>query len=206
MATILSGALHKHHLSAHAARSTSRARLSLPTGLLLTEPAHLGGAAQTAWGAAAAVYKSITLVASLLLSANVLLLVGLYSASRVVGAGIVAASLLNVINLGQLLVGGGLCAVAAGLHARSEGGGGGLHADTILLALGGGVAGVSILGLLASRLHSGCLLRLYGLCALLGVTCLAAFVCVRMWRVCRRRVCSMAASWLAHSASTTGHS
>ena len=158
--------------------STTRARLSLPTGLLLTEPAHLGGAAQTAWGAAAAVYKSITLVASLLLSANVLLLVGLYSASRVVGAGIVAASLLNVINLGQLLVGGGLCAVAAGLHARSEGGGGGLHADTILLALGGGVAGVSILGLLASRLHSGCLLRLYGLCALLGVTCLAAFVCV----------------------------
>ena len=53
-----------------------------------------------------------------------------------------------------------------------------MHADTILLALGGGVAGVSILGLLASRLHSGCLLRLYGLCALLGVTCLAAFVCV----------------------------
>ena len=129
--------------------------------LLLTEPAHLGGAAQTAWGAASAVYQSITLVACLLIAANVLLLAGLYSATKVVGSGIVAAYLLNVVNLGQMIVGGGLCAVATGLHARSDGGGGGLQADAVLLVLGGGVLAMSLLGLLAARLYSRCLLRLY---------------------------------------------
>ena len=39
--------------------------------LLQTEPDKLAPAAQTAWGAAAAVYQSITLVASLLSGANV---------------------------------------------------------------------------------------------------------------------------------------
>jgi len=144
--------------------------------LLLTEPAHLGGAAQTAWGAASAVYQSITLVAVLLLSANVLVLAGLYLATRVVGVGLVAASLLNVINGGQLLVGGGLCAVAAGLHARSDGGGGGLHVDAALLGLGGGVLAMSLLGLLAARLHSRCLLRLYGAVATFITLGLLAFV------------------------------
>lgn len=144
--------------------------------LLLTEPQHLGGAAQTAWGAASAVYQSITLVACLLLGANVLLLAGLYAAARVVGSGIVAASLLNVVNLGQLLVGGGLCAVAAGLHSRSNGGGGGLHADAILLVLGASVLAMSVLGLLASRLYSRCMLRLYLWLATLVTLGLLAFV------------------------------
>ena len=46
---------------------------------------------------------------------------GLYAAARVIGTGVVAAGMLDFINLGQLLVGGGLLAVAAGLHARSDG-------------------------------------------------------------------------------------
>ena len=144
--------------------------------LLLTEPAHLGGAAQTAWGAASAVYQSITLVACLLIAANVLLLAGLYSATKVVGSGIVAAYLLNVVNLGQMIVGGGLCAVATGLHARSDGGGGGLQADAVLLVLGGGVLAMSLLGLLAARLYSRCLLRLYLWLATLVTLGLLAFV------------------------------
>ena len=49
--------------------------------------------------------------ASLLLACNLLLLLGLWAASRVIGWGVVAANLLNVINSGQLLVGGGLVAV-----------------------------------------------------------------------------------------------
>ena len=96
--------------------------------------------------------------------------------SRVVGAGFVARQLLDVINLGQLLVGGGLCVVAAGLHARSEGGGGGLRADSSLLILGGGVLAMATLGLLASRLHSRCLLRIYGFLAMLITLGLVAFV------------------------------
>lgn len=144
--------------------------------LLMTEPAHLDGAAHTAWGAASAVYQSITLVAALLLAANALLLFGLYSACHVVGVGIVAANTLTVVNLGSMLVGGGLCAVAAGLHARSDGGGGGLEADTALLVLGGAVLAMSALGLLASRLHSRCLLRLYGGFALAVTVGLLAFV------------------------------
>lgn len=142
--------------------------------LLLTDTG--GAASATALGAAAAVYESITHVGIGLLAANVLLLAGLLSASRVIGAGIVAASLMNVINGGQLLVGGGLCAVATGLHTRSDGGGGGLHADSTLLALGGGVLAMAILGLLASRLHSRCLLRIYEGFALLLTLGLLGFV------------------------------
>jgi hypothetical protein len=96
--------------------------------------------------------------------------------SHVVGVGIVAANTLTVVNLGSMLVGGGLCAVAAGLHARSDGGGGGLEADTALLVLGGAVLAMSALGLLASRLHSRCLLRLYGGFALAVTVGLLAFV------------------------------
>ena len=48
--------------------------------LLLTEPGHKEGAARTAWGAAAAVYQSITFTALLLVVANVLLLAGLHFA------------------------------------------------------------------------------------------------------------------------------
>ena len=141
--------------------------------LLLTEPAHLGGAAHTGWEAASAVYQSITLVASLLGASNVLLLAGLYSASRVIGVHVIAANLLNVINCGQLLVGGGLCAVAGGLHARSDGS---VHADAALLVLGGGVLSMSLLGLLASGLHSRCLLRIYGAFSLLVTLKLLLFV------------------------------
>ena len=143
---------------------------------MLTEPAHLQGAAQTAWGAAAAVYQSITFVAVLLIGANVLLLAGLYSATRVVGVGIVAASLLKFFSTSQLLVGGSLCAVAAGLRVRSDGGGGGLNADTTLLVLGGAVVTMSLLGLLAARWHSRCLLRLYEILAMLITLGLLAFV------------------------------
>ena len=141
--------------------------------LLLTEPKHMGGASSTAWQAASAVYQSITFVAALLTGCNALLLAGLYSASRVVGAGIVASQLLVVVNCGQLLVGGGLCAVAAGLHERSDGS---VHADAALLALGVGVIAMSSLGLLASRLHVRCLLRLYSGCATLVTLGLLAFV------------------------------
>ena len=143
--------------------------------LLLTEPQHMNGAARTAWGAAAAVYQSVTLAATLLLGCNVLLLAGLYAASRVIGAGVIAAHMLNVINCSQLLVGAALCAVAAGLHARAEGS---VHADAVLLVLGASVLALSSLGLLASRLHSRCLLRLYELLALLVTLGLVAFVVV----------------------------
>ena len=141
--------------------------------LLLTEPQHMNGAARTAWGAAAAVYQSVTLAATLLLGCNVLLLAGLYAASQVIGAGVIAAHMLNVINCSQLLVGAALCAVAAGLHARAEGS---VHADAVLLVLGASVLALSSLGLLASRLHSRCLLRLYELLALLVTLGLVAFV------------------------------
>ena len=54
--------------------------------------------------------------------------------------------------------------------------GGGLHADSALFALGGGVLGMALLGLLAARLHSRCLLQLYGAAWLLLTLGLVAFV------------------------------
>lgn len=142
--------------------------------LLLTEPKHMNGAARTAWGAAAAVYQSVTLAAMLLLGCTVLLLAGLYETSKIIGPAVIAAHMLNVINCGQLLVGAGLCAVAAGLHARADGS---VHADAALLVLGASVLAMSSLGLLASRVHScPCLLRLYGLLAMLITLALIAFV------------------------------
>ena len=143
--------------------------------LLLTEPSHKHSAAQTAWGAASAVYHSITLTASLLATCNLLLLLGLYTASRVIGWATVTANLLTVINLGQLLVGGGLVAVAAGLHSRSDGS---LHADAALLVLGAGVLVVSSIGLLGSRLHSTCLLRVYSSLSTLVTAALLGFVAI----------------------------
>ena len=141
--------------------------------LLLTEPTHKDGAAQTAWGAASAVYQSITLTASLLLACLGLLLAGVASAGHVIGWGVIAANLLNVINGGQLLVGGGLVAVAAGLHQRSDGS---VHADVALLVLGTCVLLVSTIGLLGARLRSACLLRLYTLCSALVTLSLCVFV------------------------------
>ena len=142
--------------------------------LLLTEPKHMNGAARTAWGAAAAVYQSVTLAAMLLLGCTVLLLAGLYAASKIIGPAVIAKHMLNVINCGQLLVGAGLCAVAAGLHARADGS---VHADAALLVLGASVLAMSSLGLLASRVHScPCLLRLYGVLAMLVTLALVAFV------------------------------
>ena len=143
--------------------------------LLLTEPQHMNGAARTAWGAAAAVYQSVTLAAMMLLACVVLLLAGLYAASRVIGPGVIAHHMLNVINCGQLLVGAGLCAVAAGLHARADGS---VHADAALLVLGASVLAMSSLGLLASRAGASCpcLLRLYGVLAMLTTAGLVSFV------------------------------
>ncbi len=141
--------------------------------LLLTEPEHKDSATHTAWGAAAAVYQSITLTATLLLACNVLVLAGLLSAGHVVGWAAIASNLLNVINGGLLLAGGGLVAVAAGLHERAEGS---VHADAAMVALGAGVLAVSTVGLLGSRLHSACLLRLYTICSLLVTLALGAFV------------------------------
>ena len=105
---------------------SSRADRSPLLCLLLTEPQHMNGAAHRV-GAAAAVYQSVTLAAMMLLACVVLLL-AFYAASRVIGPGVIAHHMLNVINCGQL-VGAGLCAVAAGLHARADGS---VHADAAL--------------------------------------------------------------------------
>ena len=141
--------------------------------LLLADPDHKSGAARSAWGAAAAVYQSITLTATLLLACDVLVLAGLFSAGNVIGWASLASNLLNVINGGLLLAGGGLVAVAVGLHGRAEGG---VHADTAMVALGAGVLAVSTIGLLGSRLHSACLLRLYTVCSTLITLALGVFV------------------------------
>jgi hypothetical protein len=101
------------------------------------------------------------------------LLVGLYTASKVIGVQVIAANLLNVINCGQLLVGAGLCAVAGGLHARADGS---VHADAALLILGGGVMSMSLLGLLAAALSSQCLLRIYNVFSLMVTLKLLLFV------------------------------
>lgn len=92
---------------------------------------------------------------------------------RVIGWRTLAANLLNVINGGQFLVGGGLVAVAGGLHSRSDGT---VHADAALLALGVAVLIVSSIGLLAARLRSSCLLRCYTVCTMLLTFGLCAFV------------------------------
>lgn len=137
--------------------------------MLLTEADHN----TTAWGAAAAVYQSITLTASMLLACNMLLLAGLYSAGHVIGWGTIAANLLSVITCGQLLVGGGLVAVAVGLHSRAEIA---LPADAAMIALGVGVLAVSSFGLLGARFQSSCLLRAYSCCQTPITLALCAFV------------------------------
>jgi len=137
--------------------------------MLLTEADHN----TTAWGAAAAVYQSITLTASMLLACNMLLLAGLFSAGHVIGWGTIAANLLSVITCGQLLVGGGLVAVAVGLHSRSEIA---LPADAAMIALGVGVLAVSSFGLLGARFQSSCLLRAYSCCQTPITLALCAFV------------------------------
>jgi hypothetical protein len=117
-----------------------------------------GAVRQTAWGAAAAVYQSITLVATLLLVCHLLLLAGLAAAGRALGAGAVAERLLRAISSSQLLSGLLLGVIAASLHSRSDGT---VHADAALLCLALIVVAHGSLGLAAAHLRSPCLLRLH---------------------------------------------
>jgi len=114
------------------------------------------------WIAAKAVYESITLTAAMLATSEVLLLVGLYNASSIIGWGVVAANLMLVVNGGAAIVGLGLSGVAGGLVAR-----GGLASsspstlDYAMLGCGLSLLLVSLLGVASSRCQSRCLLQLY---------------------------------------------
>ena len=104
------------------------------------------------WIAAKAVYESITLTAAMLATSEVLLLVGLYNASSIIGWGVVAANLMLVVNGGAAIVGLGLSGVAGGLVAR-----GGLASsspstlDYAMLGCGLSLLLVSLLGVASSR-------------------------------------------------------
>ena len=130
------------------------------------------GAPRPAGDAAAAAQRGMEVVTALLLGSAPLLLLGVLCAGQIIGWRLVARNLMLTVNCGTLLIGLGMQAVAGAMRAASAT----VYADDALLALGGAVAMVSLLGLLSTR-PSGlgrCLLPLYMLCLGLIGLCLVA--------------------------------
>ena len=130
------------------------------------------GAPRPAGDAAAAAQRGIEVVTALLLGSAPLLLLGVLCAGQVIGWRLVAQNLMLAVNCGTLLIGLGMQAVAGAMRAASAT----VYADDALLALGGAVAVVSLLGLLSTRASrlGRCLLPLYMLCLGLIGLCLVA--------------------------------
>jgi len=140
--------------------------------LALTEPAHVDGAVErTAWEAAAAVYQSITLTAALIGSSELLMLLGLYAASKVIGWRPVTSNLLFVINSSAALAGLAFAALAGGLLTRAA-----TAFDVALLSLGFCMLLVSLVGLLGAKRNSRCVLRLYSSSMALVTLAMVAFI------------------------------
>ena len=130
------------------------------------------GAPRPAGDAAAAAQRGIEVVTALLLGSAPLLLLGVLCAGQIIGWRLVARNLMLTVNCGTLLIGLGMQAVAGAMRAASTT----VYADDALLALGGAVAMVSLLGLLSTRPSrlGRCLLPLYMLCLALMALCLVA--------------------------------
>lgn len=146
------------------------------------EPVTKAATEEKAWAAAAAVYQSVNLIASLLLASFLLLLGAVLSAGRIIGWDVLASNFIDAANGGMFIVGALVVAYAAALHLRAAGRpelllpDGTPSAEVALSALGLFTLAVSGAALAGSRCRSPCLIKTYGYAQLALTLCLVKFV------------------------------